>query len=229
MYDGYGIDLEAFSLEALYDVLAHDELLPSHQVLRENLAAHFAALAAHGITNVQQLVDTLTTRTALERFAGRTGVPVDYLTLLRRHVRGYIPRPVNLTDIPGLDAEVVGRLAAVGIKHTRHLFAQARTRAARTALAQQLDIAEPVMEELIQLTDLARIGWVGPIGVRLFHDAGAHTAAVLKSLDPEAFHARVMAINQERQYTNVRLGRKDIALVLKMASKLPSAIAYEEE
>ena len=177
MSDSYGIDLEAFSLAALQDVLAHGDLLPSHRVLRDNLAAHFATLAAHGITNVQQLVNTLTTKAAVERFAAQTGIPRDYLTLLRRHVRGYIPNPVNLAAIPGLDVEVVKRLAAVGITTTRHLSEQARTRAARAALVQQIGIAAPVMEELMQLTDLARIGWVGPIGVCLFHEAGAHTVA----------------------------------------------------
>jgi hypothetical protein len=195
-------------------------------VLRDNLDAHFAALAAQGITSVQQIVDALTTKKAVERFAGQTGIPVDYLTILRRHARGYIPRPVSLAEIPGLDPLVVERLAGAGIHHTKHLFERARVRAERAALAQQLGIGEAAMLELIQLTDLSRMGWVGPIGVRLFYEAGARTVEALTAFDPDAFYERVIAVNHERSYTKVTLARKDIALTVEMAKKLPDAIEY---
>ncbi len=226
MSDGYGIDLEAFSLNTLKDFLAYGDLLPSHQVLRDNLETHFAALAARGLSNVQQLVETLTTKKALERFASQTAIPLDYLTILRRHVRGYIPSAVNFDEIPGLEPQIVQRLEAAGIKHTRHFYERARTRAARDALAQQAGIPATALLELLQLTDLSRLGWVGPIGVRLFHAAGAHTVQVLQSLDPDAFYERVTAVNRERQYTKVTLARKDIALTVEMAKKLPNSIEY---
>jgi hypothetical protein len=227
MSDNYGIDLAAFRLDTLRDFLAHGDLLPSHRVLRDNLDAHFAALAAGGIANVQQIVNTLTTPKAVERFASKTGIPLDYLTILRRHVRGYIPNPVNFAEIPGIAPQVVEQLAEVGIKHTKHLFEQARTYTARVALAQRTGIAEAVMLELIQLTDLARIGWVGPIGVRLFHAAGAVTVTALLALNLDTFYAQVIAVNQERQYMKVKLTRKDIALCVDMAKKLPNVIEYE--
>lgn len=222
----YGIDLSAFSLDALRDFLKHGDLLPGHRILKDNLDARFAVLAAHGVTNVQQIVDTLTTKNAVERFVKQTGLPPDYLTVLRRHVRGYIPAPVNFAEIPGIDPQVIERLAKAGISHTKHLFERAYRRAERDKLAQQIGIAEADMLELIQFTDLARMGWVGPIGVRLFHAAGATTVETLATLNLDAFHGRVLAVNQQRQYMKVKLGRKDIALCIDMAKKLPKAIEY---
>jgi hypothetical protein len=215
-----------FSLEALHDFLKHGDLLPSHRILKDDLDAHFSALAARGIRNVQQIVDTLTTKNAIERFAGKTRIPPDYLTILRRHVRGYIPAPVNFADIPDIDPQVVERLAKAGVGHTKHLFERAHRRAERHMLAQQIGLTEAEMLQLIQFTDLARMGWVGPIGVRLFHAAGATSVETLATLDLDAFHERVLAVNQERQYMKVKLARKDIALCRDMAKKLPRVIEY---
>ncbi len=223
----YGIDLTVFSLDSLQAFLAHGDLLPSHLALREGLDHHFSVLAAQGIAQVQQLVDALTTKKAVERFAAQTAIPVDYLTLLRRHVRGYIPNPINLADIPDIDHDVLKRLAEAGISHTKQLFEQARTRTDRSALEAQTGINAAAMRELIELTDLSRIGWVGPIGVRLFHQAGAYTAAVLAAFDPDAFHARMSEVNRERQYTRAVITRRDVGLIIEIAKKMPDVIEYQ--
>ena len=222
----YGIDLTAFRLESLQDSLAHGDLLPSHRPLCEGLDRHFLVLSAHGIAHVQQLVDTLTTKTAVERFAAQTGIPVDYLTLLRRHVRGYIPNPIQFADIPGIDDDVLKRLAKAGINHTKQLFERARMRTDRSALEVQTGINAAAMLEMIEITDLSRIGWVGPIGVRLFHQAGAHTTALLAAFDPDVFYALMNEVNQERQYTRATITRRDVALIIDIAKKMPDAIEY---
>lgn len=226
MNQTYGIDLTTFTLESLREFLAHGDLLPSHRVLREELNGHFSTLAAHGITNVQQLVDKLTTKKAVERVASETGIPINYLAILRRHVRGYIPSPISFAEIPGLDEEVLRRLAGVGIKHTQHLFERAHCRADRTTLIQQTGIAEPMMLELVELTDLSRLAWVGPIGVRLFHEAGARAVAVVTTLEADTFCERIIAVNRERQYTRATITRRDIVLIFETARKLPSVIEY---
>ena len=37
----------------------------------------------------------------------KTGLPVEYLTVLRREVNSYQPRPSNLKDFPGVNPETV--------------------------------------------------------------------------------------------------------------------------
>jgi hypothetical protein len=226
MSDGYGIDLEAYSLQALYDHLVTATLMPGHRPLLENIEEQFSALASHGIRNAQQIVDALTTKKAQEKFAAETGIPLDYLTLLRRHVRGNIPNPIEFAEIPGLDSALVERLAAAGLKHTRHFYDRARTRETRAALSQQTGLTSAEMLELLRLTDLSRLGWIGPVGVRLFLEAGATSVETLAGLDPDAFYDQLMAVNREKQFTRATITRRDIGLVLETARKLPPTVEY---
>jgi hypothetical protein len=222
--DGYGIDLEAFSLQSLRDRLAHGDLLPSHRPLRENLDVYMASLAALGIDSVQQLVDLLTTPKAVEKAAARTGIPVAYLTLLRRHVRGYIPSPVPLAEIPACDATLVQALACAGIKETKQLFVRGRTHAGRAALAAELAVDANALTPLLEMADLARVGWIGPLGVRWFHTAGIRSAAALAAADADTLHARLLEVNRVYGYTKVTLGRKDIDATIATARSLPPGI-----
>ncbi len=224
--DGYGIDLAAFSLEELRYRLATEDLLPSHRVLRDGLDVRLDALAALGVTNVQQLVDALPTPKAVERVAAQSGTPVEWLTILRRHVRGYIPAPVVIAEIPGLDGELVARLAAAGIKETKQLFVRARTRAARAALAADLALDPAALDELMVLTDLARVGWIGPIGVRWFAAAGVRSAAALAGADADLLCETLAAANSGKTYTKVTLGHKDVALAIAAAQRLAPAIEF---
>lgn len=224
--DGYGMDLAAFSLDALRHRLAGEQLLPSHRVLRDELDPRLDALAALGLATVQQLVDALTTPKAVERVAAQTGIPVEWLTILRRHVRGYIPAPVVIAEIPELPGDLVATLAAAGIKDTRQLFGRARTRAARAALAAALAIDPAALAELMQLTDLARVGWIGPIGVRWFAAAGINSAAALAAADADELCAALAAANSRHAYTRVTLGRNDAALAIAAAQRLAPVIEF---
>lgn len=224
--DGYGIDLNTFSLDTLRNFLAHGDLLPGHRMLRTDLEPYFAALAARDIHSVQQLVNQLTTPKAVATVAAATGIPLVYLTVLRRHVRGYIPAAVDLDAIPDVDAAVITRLAEAGIRHTHHLYTRARTRVGRAALMKQADIPDAIMLELIQLTDLARVSWIGPIGVRLYHAAGAFTTTILAAMDPDTFYQQVMAVNRERQYTRAKITSRDMVRTIALAKQLPPTIEY---
>lgn len=107
---GYHLDLKTFSIEKLQDLLKSVRLLPSQQVLRENIDERFACLKQHGMENLQQLWNALKTKAAVQSFGAATGLPVDFLTVLRREVNSYQPRPIRLKDFPGVDPEVIRTL-----------------------------------------------------------------------------------------------------------------------
>jgi len=71
--------------------------------------------------------------------------------------------------------EYIERLAAVGIKHTKHLFGRAKLKRDRAELSRSVDVPGDVLLELVKMSDLARAGWVGPIFARLIYEAGADT------------------------------------------------------
>lgn len=222
----YGLDLTQFSLDRFRQTLETGDLLPSRAILGEHLAERFAALEAAGIDTLQALIDALSTKKKLALFAAQTGLPEDYLTILRREARSYISSPIKFSDIPGLDPAHVATLAAHGITNTSHLFDRACTLGDRAALADQTGIPAEALLELVQLTDLARIRWAGPVAVRWIHDAGYTTLQALAETDPDEFYARLMAANAKHQLYKATLGRKDADLTLAMAQEVPLVVEY---
>jgi predicted flap endonuclease-1-like 5' DNA nuclease len=226
MKDAYYVDLTQITLEQFQHTIETEELLPSQQVLLEDIEARFATLAAQGMGNVAELHDVLKTKARMVKFAASSGLPEDYLIILRRKVTGYLPKPVPLAKIPGVDPAHVAALADVGIKHTKHVFEQAPTPAARAALIAQTRIPEDALLELVKLSDLARIYGMGPVFMRLFYDAGADSLAALLTWQPEDLDAKMRAINEECQLTKARWSMKDIVLTIEAAKQLPKVIVY---
>jgi hypothetical protein len=120
--DHYGMDLSQIGLAEFKDQLKAGDLLPSQQVLLEDIDARFQTLAGMGLETLQDVVAALKTKPRLTQFAEKSGLALAYLNILRRKAKSYIPNPVYFRDIPGLDAGHVASLIAAGIKHTRHFF-----------------------------------------------------------------------------------------------------------
>jgi len=219
--DLYCIDLEQFSLEQFGHMLETKDILPGRRILLEKMDERFAALALMGIENLADLRAALKSKVKWETFSQESGLSLDYLVILRREVNSYVSKPFDLEKIPGVNPEYVKRLAAVGVKHTSHLFERAMSPADRAALAEQTGVPDDALLELVKLSDLARIVGVGPVSVRLLYDVGLDT--------PEAFLAHSVDELLEKIHTveeGATLTTKDIEYCLETAQHLPKAIEY---
>ncbi|MBI5957121.1 MAG: DUF4332 domain-containing protein, partial [Chloroflexi bacterium] len=210
MTDSYYLDLTQFSLGRLREMLETGEVLPSRRILCDHLAENFARLESLGINNVQQVVDALSSKKKVEAFAQKSGLTVEYLTILGRQARSYTPTPAEFKDIPGLDPAHVERLAALGIKNTRQLFERATSRADRTVLAQQSGIPAESLLELVQLSDIVRAGFVGPIYARLLYAAGVQSLDSLAQQQPDVLFEQMRAVNEIHHYTKAWFTIKDV-------------------
>jgi predicted flap endonuclease-1-like 5' DNA nuclease len=220
MAGSYHIDLERFSLERFRRILEAGELLPGRQILKEDLAGHFAALESEGIHNLKELMDALKTKARLQSTARESGVPEEYLTVLRREVNSYVPKPDKLADIPGLDPEQVGRLKAVGINNTKQLFERAWSEGDRAELSRLTDVPGDALSEMVALSDLARIGGVGPVFARMLLDLGVDSPESVLAREPEELLEAVNAVNREKGYANVTVSIKDIHYCISKAEVL---------
>ena len=227
MADQYYIDLEQFSLERFRHILETRELLPGRKVLKENISERFEILASRGIGTVKELIEALKTKKRAERFAQESGLPPDYVIILRREANSYMPKPVNLRDIPGVNAGYIKRLAGVGIKHTKHLFERGRSKRDRAELSRQVDVPDDDLLELVGLSDLARIGGVGPVFARIIFDAGIDTLRKLSGSSPDELFEELVAINEEKGYTRAKFTVKDVRYCITIAKELPKVIEYE--
>ena len=221
MADLYCIDLKQLSLEQFRHMLENKEILPGRTILLEKMDERFAALAAMDIENLADVRAALKSKAKREAFAEASGLSLDYLVILRREVNSYISRPFKLEKIPGINPDYVEKLAAAGIKHTKHLFKRGMTPADRAALTAETGIPDDALLELVKLSDLARIVGVGPVSVRLLYDVGIQTPAAFLTHSVAELLEKVHSVEE-----GATLTPKDIEYCLETVRHLPQAIEY---
>ena len=218
--DRYHADLSKISLDDFADSLRTRKMIPSRLALKDDLEHRFTLLKARGLKSMADVLSALKAKVSLALIASETGLSLEYLNLLRREINSYLPSPVVLSKIPGVDSQLVGALAAVGITNSRHLFRSAATRATRTELAASLGEPSERLDELICLSDLSRLYGVGPVFARLLYDAGFHTVETLRSKTAED----LVALYEERTGKPADFGAHEVQVTLEMASVLDAVV-----
>lgn len=224
---GYYLDLKAFSLVKLKDSLVHGRLLPSQQILLEKIDERFARLDELGFENLGQLQQALKTKSKVQSFAEDSALSVDYLTVLRREVNSYQPKPIKLSDFPGVNPDAVAKLNQLGMKNTKQLFPHVLTREDRRELAEKTQIDEADILELTKLTDVARTKWVGPKFARLLIESEYDTVEKVAGSDYEELYRALVRVNEKKELYQGKFGLDDMkAWVTMVVQDVPLVIRY---
>lgn len=226
MNDPYYINFHDFSLERLKRILETGDVLPGRLILKVDLDTRFEVLSSLGMKNLGDLIEALSTKRKVEDLAQQTGLPLDYLVILRREVRSYIPKPVYLGDIPGVEIKVAQKLAKIGITHSKHFFKHGRTTNKRQELSSLTGIPMETLLELAKLSDLARIRGLGAVFVRLIYETGADTIEKLSSWDPGELFEAAHEINKVKEVTRAIPPLKDFRQYVEMAKDLPKVVEF---
>ncbi|MCZ3365928.1 MULTISPECIES: DUF4332 domain-containing protein [Methanobacterium] len=226
MVDDYYIDLEKYPLIKFKQELTEADLLPSRKILKEQIDTRFKILESKGIKNLSDLSTSLKTPKKAKEFAERSGLPQDYILILRREVNSYLPKPVHLEKFPGIEKDTLNKLNSKGIKNTAHLFKIIKTQEDRAKLAAETKISPEEILELTKLTDLSRVKWIGPIFARMFLDSGTDTVKKLSNADAKALYGKLIQINNEKRYTKGRFIESDVELCIKVSKMVPMTIIY---
>lgn len=226
MVENYHIDLKEFSLKKFKGEIEDSTPLPSRKILKENLDERFEILKENGVFNLQDLTNLLKTPKKAREFAEKSGLPEDYLLILRREVNSYTPNPVNLDKFPGVEEETLIKLKSAGIKTSFHLFKRVKTLEDRENLTAELGIDHGELLELTKLTDMVRIKWVGPVFARIFLDSGTDTLQKVSEADAKTFYKKLVEINREKHYTKSTFALSDVELCVKVAGMVPKVIEY---
>ncbi|WP_048198286.1 DUF4332 domain-containing protein [Methanocella arvoryzae] len=222
----YHLDTGQYSLDKFRRLIESQELSPGRRILKEKLQERFSVLESLGISNLGMLIDRLKTADRLKKFAAESGLPVDYLTVLSRHARSLTPMPLSLKDIPGVDPAYVNGLAALGVKNAKQLFERSVTPADRAALSSQANVPGKVLLELVRMSDIARVGYVGPIFARLMYEAGVDSLKTLAANQPEDLYARLVAVNSRLKLTKGSFTVRDVAYCVEAAKEHTQIIEY---
>jgi len=212
----YHIDLAEVTLEKFKANIKERDLIPSRVYLKDDLDRRFDKITSVGITNMKELVDALKTKPKIYAFAKESGLPAEYLTLLRREARSYLPNPISLNKFPGIPGEPVDKLAAVGIKNTRSLLNEAGVKRDRVKLAHTLEIPIEVMDEMVCLSDLVRGYGIGPVFARLFYDIDILCIQDFIEYSPK----EIIKIYEKKMRKKADFGLSEIEFSLDLAKEL---------
>lgn len=209
------MDADAMSLEHLRKRLEGTDLIPSHQPLLEGIAKRFAALRAAGVKSVAALRIRLKNAKALAALATESGIDPEYLTLLRRVVEGFFPKPQPLSAFDWLDPSIVAKLEKADAKDTKQLFEAAMPNL--SAFEKKAGLSKQALTECVALADLSRVQWVSPTFARVLVAAGCSSAADVCKAKPDALYNAVLKANEGAKFYKGKIGLRDIKRLIAAA------------
>jgi hypothetical protein len=215
----YHANDKKLTLQDLRARLEKTDLIPSHQALLDGHKEKVAALNQAKIASVADLRLQLKTKKSLAALALASGLDAGYLSLLRRVVEGFFPKPLPLKTFTWLDKGKTAKLEQAGISDT--LACYQATQAGMDGLAKRTGLAKQSLAEYVALSDLSRVQWVSPTFARTLFAAGFTSTAKLGKADPQVLYDAVLNANEGGGFYKGKVGLRDIKRLIVAASFVP--------
>ncbi len=210
----YHMDDGKVTLDALLLRIKDTDLVPSRALLLDGIDENFSKLKERGIQTVSELRKAVKTPKSIDAIAAKTGIGIEYLTLLRREVEGYFPKTFPLTDFNWIDPRALTALSAKGYKDAASLYNALEA----SGKAQVFGTEDAFSDELSSLVSLTSIQWVSPLTAKMLYDAGYNTVRSVAAADAEALCRSLEALNAANTYFKGNIGPRDIRRLIKAAS-----------
>lgn len=195
------MDLTHLSVAQYKALLAKQNLLPGRRLLWQEMNQNFILLENSGMKTVAHLQKALATPGKLTAFSLRSGIPEDYLVLLRREIGSLVQKPIPLQHFPGMDPARIEQLKGEGVQTSKDYF--------------ESNPSQP--DELYHLCDLVRINGVGVLAAKAFYHAGYPTVASVAAAEPATMLRDLAAVNGTHQFYCANLGLKDMQFCIDFA------------
>jgi hypothetical protein len=223
---GYYIDLKSIRIDLYKEILKRKTLIPSWKVLENDIDKNLSILKTHNINNLDELLITLKDKTKIQEFSRQSGIPENYLAVLKRVVKGYRPKPNRIKDFACVSEDIVLKLEKIGIKNTLKLYKEILTGEKRNQLSRKAEIDDTEVMKLTKLTDLSRIRWVNHTFAYVLLESGYDTAEKVAKADYRKLYETIKQLNTERKIYNAHIGEKDMKMIIESAQSLDFEIEY---
>ncbi|MBC8754099.1 DUF4332 domain-containing protein [Kordia sp. YSTF-M3] len=223
---GYYIDLKSISIDAYKDILKTKTFIPSWKILENDIDKNLNILKAHQINNLDELLITLKDKSKIQEFSKQSGLPENYLAVLKRVVKGYRPKPNRIKDFTCISEDIVLKLEKTGIKNTLKLYDEILTDEIRSQLSRKAGISDNEIMKLTKLTDLSRIRWVNHTFAYVLLESGYDTAEKVAKADYQELYETIKQLNNERKIYNAHIGVNDMKMIIESAQSLGFEIEY---
>lgn len=214
----YHIDSEKISLGDLRKRIEATDLVPSRTPILEGLGINMNSLEKQGISTLADLRNELKTAKRLEALAKSTGIGADYLTLLRREIEGWFPKPPLLKAFDWLPKSDIAKLERNGISDAATLHEATDSKSKRTALAKSTGVDIATLETFAQLVDLTKVQWTSPTTARMLLEAGCTSSAKLAQADADRLCDALAQVNAGDKYFKGKIGLRDVRRLILAAS-----------
>lgn len=213
----YTLDPSMISLEELYNLTLNKKLIPGRIMLHELMEERFTALKRTGIRDMGALIKSIKTKEAVSNLSAMTGIPVNYLIVLKREAGSYLARPFPLSDIPGVPYEYCEVLKTVGIRHTRDFFERVQRGEDQVKISKRTGIPLARLKEILALADLSRITGVGGVFARVVYDAGITSVAAFAQADAASHYQAFISVIEKHGYASGHFSEADIEYCIEYA------------
>jgi len=214
----YHLDAEKISLDDLRKRIEATDLVPSRASLLDELGTKMKSLEKQGIVTLADLRNELKTSKRLEALAKSTGIGADYLTLLRREIEGWFPKPPLLKDFDWLPKSEIAKLERSGIRDVAALHEATDSKSKRNALAKSTGVDAATLETFAQLVDLTRVQWTSPTAARMLLEVGCTGSAKLAKMNADELYEALARVNAGNKFFKGRIGLRDVKRLINAAS-----------
>ena len=218
MNEQYHLDFEKFSLQKFKRSIQKRKMIPSRVILKQDIEERFKILDSNEIKTLKALIDVLKSKQKIDAFSKKTGLSIDYLTLLKREANSYHPNPINLNKLPGIDAKTVELLEKLSIRNTKQYFNKVNCGTGIKQMAQETNISIDKLNELASLSDLARLYGVGPVFARIIYDVGINSVGSFIKYSYKEF----IDIYENKTNKKADFSESDISFSIELAKELLS-------
>jgi hypothetical protein len=215
----YGINLKNISLSGYRDMLRGKDLLPNRRPLLDKIDGFFGLLSKADFSDAESLYKGLGSPKKIESVSRETGIPAEYLTLLKRELGSLVPKVVALSDFPGLDPALAASLNEKGLKNLKDVHAASGGFADPGALSTLAGVPKEQAAEVCALCDFVRINGVAALFARILYDTGYRSLGEIASEDAERFLSAVNPLLTGK-YSLKPLGLKDARYCIDSAAAL---------
>jgi len=223
---GYYIDIEKMTLDDYKSILKESYMIPSRQMLKEDIDKNIDIFAVQGIENIAQLQKHLKSKPKLKKIAEKTGLGEKYLNALRLELNAYIEKPTKVKDFACLSDDIKSKLEGAGIKDTFDVYNRTLTKENRDSLAKELGLKIEEIVMITKLADLSRIRWVNHTFAYVLYLADYDTVEKAAKADYNKVYEDVRALNKEKQIFKGNIGLNDMKLLTELAGRMPMDIGY---
>lgn len=132
----------------------------------------------------------------------------------------------KLEQIEGIGEAYAAMLKKAGLKTTDDLLAQCATKSGRKKAAEATGISEKLILKWTNHADLFRIKGVASQFAELLEAAGVDTIKEFRHRVPANLHAKMEAVNAEKNLTNRVPAVKEIEKMIAQAKEMEPVVKY---